>query len=608
MKMRVLLVLFLTTIVGVAVAQTARPEAANAYYAVSTSSGIDIVTQINALTSTCGANCVIHVPAGKFTTQSAVPIVLHAGQSLIGDGEQLTSISGNVAKMIVWHAANNAEFYPPAGKISELSIHCGAATVECIDMGDLTQVHLESLVVDGAYNGDCIAITNLNHWFERSSFINVTVGSPGAGTAVCGIGIHLRKPAGGTNSYGYAYWPSIYQNSSTTGIQIDSGDLLYNASYIGVQSNQTAGYALSVAGVVQASFLSLTGEGPGGGIHVLKGGAVQGCGSMSSELHDNRVDYPDNDTHMPLDLTSCGFGSQSTIGSFLGGSGITFTPQILHHSSTGEVNAGLFFTDDSNRLGGPALMFTAGSHFSIGSKQLYDPIGTYHAAWWMDQVGNTTQGGSLGIGACTAPGANTGNNAVTMRVCAQNAARSELYSNISNANSHMWGTVAVRTNSGDSQYIFGAEDDAANLSAVETCTRSGATPTGCTFSPAINFAAGVTGSSAAFAKAVTGTNVKSGENVVTYSPTPVFSAAAQSNIVTLNGNLAGFTLAAGGAGQPMTLIFCQSGRGGATVAPPANVRGLGVVGTAASRCSTQSFVYSANQGAWMASGPMITNE
>jgi hypothetical protein len=389
----------------------------------------------------------------------------------------------------------------------------------------------------------------------------------------------------------------VYQNSSGIGVQVDAPDLLYNASFLGIQSNQDGGFALAVAGTVSASFLSLTGEGAGGGIHVLKGGSVRGCGSQTSQMHPDVVDGPNDDTHMPLDLTDCGFGWGTSISSYFNEGGVHFTPQILHHSSTGEVNAGLFFTDNSNRTGGPALMFTSGGHFSIGTKELYDAIGTYHPAWWMDNQGDTTQNGSLGIGACSAPGANTGNNAVTMRVCAQNMARSELYSNISNPNSRMWGSYVVRTQSGDSNYVFGIEDDSGKVAPVEGCTRSGMTPTGCTVVPETNFVGGVTGP-----------NLKSGENVVAYSATPTMSATAQSNILTLSGSVSSFTLAAGAPGQPMTLVFCQSARGGATVAPPRNVRGLEAVGTAASRCSTQSFVYSGNQAAWMATGPMIANE
>jgi hypothetical protein len=501
MKMGVLLTVLTVIVPGRAIAQSPRPTEGNRYFSVDASSKTDIVTQINALTSSCGATCVIYVPAGNFTTQSSVPITLHAGQSLIGEGEQLTTISGNVPKMIVWHATSNADFFPPAGEISRMAIHCGAATTECIDMGDLVQAHLETLLVDGAYNGDCIGITNRNHWFERSSFINLTVGSPGANQARCDVGIHLRVAEGGSNSFGYAYWPSIYQNSTASGVQVDGDNLLYNASYIGIQSNQDAGFAFVVGGTVSVSFLSLTGEGAGGGIHVLKGGSVRGCGSQISQLHPDVVDGPNNDTHMPLDLTDCGFGSATTFPNYMGQGPAYFTPQILHHSSTGEVNAGLFFSDNANRTGGPAMMFTKGGNFSIGAKDLYSVIGQYQPVWWIDVSGTSSQIG-----------------------------------------------------------------------------------------------------------AVTATNIKNGENVVAYSATPTFSAAAQSNILTLSESVSSFTLAAGAPGQAMTLIFCQTTRGGATVAPPRNVRGMEAVGTTPSRCSTQSFVYSGSQGAWMATGPMIANE
>jgi hypothetical protein len=500
MKLRALFAFLTTIICAGAAAQSANPGG-NAYFAVNPSSPVDIVTQINALTATCGANCVIHIPAGKFTTRSSVPITLHAGQSLIGDGEHLTSITANIPKLIVWHATGDAEFYIPAGTISNMALHCGALTTECIDTGDLVQAHLETLLVDGAYNGDCIAITNQNHWFERSSFINLTVGSPGPITAECNVGIHLRAATGGTNSYGYAYWPSIYQNNASSGIQVDNGNLLYNASFIGIQSNQGGGFALVTSGAVTATFLSITGEGSGGGIHVLKGGSVRGCGGQLSQLHPDVIDGPNDDTHMPLDLTDCGFGSSTLIPNYLGEGPAHFTPQILHHSSTGEVNAGLFFSDNGIRTGGPAMIFTNTSHFSIGTKQLYDVIGTYDALWWIDGTGSSIQKGS-----------------------------------------------------------------------------------------------------------VTATNIKSGEQVVAYAPTPAFSAAAQSNIITLSGNLSGFTLAAGSPGQAMTLIFCQSASGGFTVAPPANVHGLGAIGAAPSRCSSQSFVYSAHRNAWIAAAPMVINE
>jgi hypothetical protein len=485
------------------VAAGAFGQSSKGTFEVDAASSVDIVTQVNTLTATCGANCVIHIPAGKYVTHSTVPIRLRGGQSLIGDGESLTSISANVPTFIVWHAASDAEFFVPAGTISNMAIHCGAATIECIDTGDLVQAHFETLLVDSAPNGDCIGITNRMHWFERSSMINVTVGSPGPLSAECKVGIHLRAATtGGTNSFGYAYWPSIYQNNAGSGVFVDSDDLLYNASYLGIQSNQGGGFALVASGVVSASFLSITGEGTGGGIHVLKGGSVRGCGSQSSQMHEDVVDAGADDTHTPLDLTDCGFSSAATpFANFIGEGPATFVPRLLNHSSTGEVNAGLFFSGNRDRTGGPAMLFTRGGHFSVGWKDLYNPIGIYYPVWSIDASGNATESGAL-----------------------------------------------------------------------------------------------------------TAANLKSGENVVAYSAAPVLSAGAQTNILTLGGSVGGFTLAAGSPGQAMTLIFCQGARGGATVTAPGNVRGLGVVGTAPSRCSAQSFVYSAKQAAWMATGPMAVNE
>jgi hypothetical protein len=69
-----------------------------------------------------------------------------------------------------------------------------------------------------------------------------------------------------------------------------------------------------------------------------------------------------------------------------------------------------------------------------------------------------------------------------------------------------------------------------------------------------------------------------------------------------------FTLAAGVDGQEKTLTFCQNATGGYTVAAPANMRGFFTVGTTANKCSSQHFMYSAVQSAWLADSPGVTNE
>lgn len=94
---------------------------------------------------------------------------------------------------------------------------------------------------------------------------------------------------------------------------------------------------------------------------------------------------------------------------------------------------------------------------------------------------------------------------------------------------------------------------------------------------------------------------------VAFSTTPTFSVNTKVSSITLTGSVTSFTLAAGVDGQAKTLIFCQNGTGGFTVAPPANVHGFFTVGATASKCSSQQFTYSAAQAAWLAASGGATN-
>lgn len=111
---------------------------------------------------------------------------------------------------------------------------------------------------------------------------------------------------------------------------------------------------------------------------------------------------------------------------------------------------------------------------------------------------------------------------------------------------------------------------------------------------------------------VIGSNIMAGETVVAFSATPTFtSAAAQSQLMNLTGNVTSFTLAAGVGGRGFTLAFCQpaTGTGPFTVSGiPANVRGMGTIGSTQLTCSSQHFTYSANKTAWMADTAMVINE
>lgn len=108
-----------------------------------------------------------------------------------------------------------------------------------------------------------------------------------------------------------------------------------------------------------------------------------------------------------------------------------------------------------------------------------------------------------------------------------------------------------------------------------------------------------------------GPNIRAGENIVT-SATTALSITVQSNVVTLAGNYS-FTLAAPNAGLNIMLTFVQPATGSPfTVTPPSNVKGFmasnsGAVGTTLGLRSSQSFVYSVSQAAWLPTSGGIVN-
>lgn len=121
----------------------------------------------------------------------------------------------------------------------------------------------------------------------------------------------------------------------------------------------------------------------------------------------------------------------------------------------------------------------------------------------------------------------------------------------------------------------------------------------------------VKNSAQTFSSTVTATQLiqSQGENVVTFSTTPAFLPTYQSNIITLTASLTSWTMAAGSAGQRETLTFCQNATGSFTTGTtPTNVRGFFTIGSTASKCSSQEFVYSANQTAWLATSTGTINQ
>ena len=98
------------------------------------------------------------------------------------------------------------------------------------------------------------------------------------------------------------------------------------------------------------------------------------------------------------------------------------------------------------------------------------------------------------------------------------------------------------------------------------------------------------------------------ESDIAFSATPTFSATVNLNYLALTGNVTSSTLAAGKNGQSISFVLCQDATGSRTFAWPANVRGGMTIGSTASKCSSQMFIYANALSKWIAVDAGIANE
>jgi hypothetical protein len=97
-----------------------------------------------------------------------------------------------------------------------------------------------------------------------------------------------------------------------------------------------------------------------------------------------------------------------------------------------------------------------------------------------------------------------------------------------------------------------------------------------------------------------------GATTVAFGSAPVFDLAAGSlQSITLTGNVTSSSINNPSPGYFLTFKICQDATGSRTFVWPANVKGNMTVGTTASKCSVQSFVYDGTQ--WYATGPGVVN-
>ena len=86
--------------------------------------------------------------------------------------------------------------------------------------------------------------------------------------------------------------------------------------------------------------------------------------------------------------------------------------------------------------------------------------------------------------------------------------------------------------------------------------------------------------------------VISGLNTVAFSATPTFDASrGNTQKIVLTGSVPSSSLANAAPGEQINLIICQDGTGSRTFVWPSNVKGGMTIGTTASKCSAQTFVF-----------------
>jgi hypothetical protein len=86
--------------------------------------------------------------------------------------------------------------------------------------------------------------------------------------------------------------------------------------------------------------------------------------------------------------------------------------------------------------------------------------------------------------------------------------------------------------------------------------------------------------------------VISGVNTVSFSSTPTFDARlGNTQKITLTGNVTSSTLSNATAGEQIHFLICQDATGSRTFAWPSNVKGGMTIGSTASKCSAQTFIF-----------------
>jgi hypothetical protein len=100
--------------------------------------------------------------------------------------------------------------------------------------------------------------------------------------------------------------------------------------------------------------------------------------------------------------------------------------------------------------------------------------------------------------------------------------------------------------------------------------------------------------------------VVSGMNTVSFSSTPTFDARlGNTQKMTLTGNVTNSTLSNAVAGEQIHFVICQDGTGNRTFTWPSNAKGGMSIGSTASKCNAQTFIFDGTNAYALSSG--VTN-
>ncbi len=262
--------------------------------------GADVGAQVNAAFASCGNECTVYIPAGKYRYATTINMTKPA-QSLRGAGSALTVLNytgsgdGLLWQMTPFTARK-------AGVLEGISFLCTAAAANCIHSGSVQNSTWNDLTVSGAVgpNGvgillENVTINGVRAWTERTFMHNVSIGSQGPSGPSLGntYGLVFRNNGGG-QSFGYNDFRVTFNvEAGQTGTLIDSRAYLYHTLF-SAQGNIDATDAstswITVKGAMAQGTYTAYAEAVNGDhtntIHITPTGQVQAAGEVQIQAND----------------------------------------------------------------------------------------------------------------------------------------------------------------------------------------------------------------------------------------------------------------------------------------------------------------------------------